>query len=78
MIVLILEFLMNSIILLMLLIIIKTLLRILIPRLRIDFNFLWYDFWVGFYYDRKTKHLYFCPLPMCVFVFSYIQHYKKE
>ena len=27
----------------------------------------WYDCWVGVYYDRKTRHLYLCPLPMIVF-----------
>lgn len=28
----------------------------------------WYDFYVGFYYDRHNKILYFAPFPMCVFV----------
>ena len=26
----------------------------------------WFNFWVGFYYDREHKHLYICPLPMVV------------
>ena len=34
--------------------------------MRIKLFFAWYDFWIGFYYDRKMHILYFCPLPMCV------------
>ena len=30
----------------------------------------WFDFWVGFYYDRKKRILYFCPLPTVVFAFE--------
>lgn len=29
----------------------------------------WYDFWVGFYYDREFKELYVCPFPCIVFKF---------
>jgi hypothetical protein len=28
--------------------------------------FAWYDFWVGFYYDRDRKELFICPFPMFV------------
>ena len=30
----------------------------------------WFDFWVGFYYDRKKSILYVCPLPTVVLAFS--------
>lgn len=30
----------------------------------IRFLFAWYDLWVGFYYDRKSKSLYILPIPM--------------
>ena len=32
--------------------------------------FAWYDFWIGFYYDRKIKRLYICPLPCFVISIS--------
>lgn len=32
--------------------------------------FAWYDFWIGFYYDRKREDLYICPLPCVVFKFE--------
>ena len=33
-------------------------------RLSIKLSFKWYDFWIGFYYDRKMHALYVCILPM--------------
>lgn len=36
-------------------------------NLRIEFKFLWYDFWIGLYYDQKEHVLYFLPLPCCRF-----------
>lgn len=39
----------------------------LCERLGVTFTFLWYDIWVGAYWDRINKTLYLCPLPMCVF-----------
>ena len=35
--------------------------------MRAGFTFAWYDLWVGFYYDRSRRRLYFCPIPMMVF-----------
>ena len=39
-------------------------------NLKIEFNFLWYDFWVGAYYDRAKRVFYVCPIPMCVIKIS--------
>lgn len=32
--------------------------------------FAWYDFWVGFFYDRQKCKLYVFPIPMVGFVIS--------
>jgi len=31
---------------------------------RVSFYVRWYDLWIGAYYDRIDRTLYFCPLPM--------------
>ena len=33
-------------------------------------SLIWYDLWIGFYYNKQKKILYFCPFPTIVFVFS--------
>jgi hypothetical protein len=36
----------------------------LLTGLKVELIFAWYDFWVGFFFDRKNKWLYFFPIPM--------------
>ncbi len=35
--------------------------------------FKWFDFWVGFYWDKKNNYLYFFPIPMFGVVFKFIK-----
>lgn len=39
--------------------------------MKVSAHFLWYDAWVGFFWDRQKRILYFCPLPMCVLKFQF-------
>ena len=32
--------------------------------MRVRAKFAWYDIWVGVFWDRKSRILYVCPLPM--------------
>ncbi len=42
----------------------------------LGFEFLWYDAWVGFFYDKKKYLLYFCPFPCCVFKFLAVEQLR--
>ena len=37
---------------------------------KIQFIFAGYDFWMGFFYDKKNKWLYFLPLPTLGIIFK--------
>jgi len=43
---------------------------------RVKFLFAWYDFWVGGFYDRKKKDLYFLPIPMIGIVIDCASYYE--
>lgn len=38
--------------------------------MKVKVFFAWYDFWVGGFYDRDTRTLYICPVPMVVIKIS--------
>jgi len=39
--------------------------------MKIKFIFAWFDFWIGIYWDRKSKILYMFPVPCIGFVISF-------
>ena len=38
----------------------------------------WYDFWVGWYYDRKQRTLYICLLPCIVIKINKLEDYNEH
>jgi hypothetical protein len=38
---------------------------------KVKLLFAWYDLWVGFYWDRIGRKLYFLPIPCFGIVFSF-------
>ena|SRR3990167_6314772 len=51
-----------------------------VGRFNIEFIFRWYDLWVGFYWDRKSRILYFFPVPMfgCQMCWLDLERLKAE
>ena len=46
--------------------------------MHLSFFFAWFDAWIGFYYDRKKRILYFNPLPFCFFKITRTKDFCKE
>lgn len=42
-------------------------------KVNISFQFIWYDMWIGAYWNPHTKTLFICPLPMCVIRIVFFQ-----
>lgn len=39
--------------------------------MKVSAHFLWFDAWVGFFWDKAKRILYFAPLPCCVLKFDF-------
>lgn len=51
------------------------------PKIRLEylgFEFLWYDFWIGFFFNVKARILYFCPLPCHILKYKVITRKDLE
>lgn len=44
--------------------------------MRIRVRFVWYDFWIGGYWDKGTKTLYLCFLPCLPIIISFGKSWK--
>ena len=48
------------------------------PKFRIRPIFTWFGFWVGVYVDRKSRLIYFFPVPMIGFKIGYQLNKKSN
>lgn len=46
--------------------------------MKVEFFFRWYDLWVGFYWDRNNRELYFCPVPCCGLKLDFGPQYDSD
>lgn len=45
--------------------------------MKLTIKWLWFDFWVGFFYDRDSHKLYFCPLPCVVICLQMLEWVRR-
>ncbi len=46
--------------------------------MRVSLIFAWYDLWIGFFWDKKKRCLYFFPIPILGIIFKFNKPMKQE
>ncbi len=46
--------------------------------LKIALKLIWYDLWIGFFYDRQAVRIYFCPLPCVVICIDLLEWVRSN
>jgi hypothetical protein len=39
--------------------------------MKVKISFVWYDLWIGAFYDRKNNIIYVCPIPTILITLSF-------